>query len=202
MSTQTQIAINLALNCLWEDAIIANLAVLEANPSDIATLNRLGKAYAAIGDKDSAKKMYQKVLDFDKYNSVALKNLKLLSIAGSNIPTTDLVKEDFIETPGITKTTQLIKLADKQTLLSLCCKQELNFKPKGHLISLITNSKTYIGTLPDDLSHKINIFLKKGYCYQVCLKSASDKNASIFIRELKRPTKKNLLPTFSKGTRI
>ena len=79
MTTLTQIAINQALNCLWEEAITTNLQILENIPSDINTLNRLGKAYAAIGDKEASKDTYQKVLKYDKYNSVALKNLKKTS---------------------------------------------------------------------------------------------------------------------------
>jgi len=199
MTTKTQTAIQQALDCLWEDAIDTNLQLLEENPCDINTLNRLGKAYAAVGDKGAAKQTYQKVLEYDKYNSVALRNLKLLTIAGSNIPTTDLVKEDFIEISGLTKTTTLIKPADKKVLLSLCCKQVLTLTPKARLISISTAEKTYIGSLPDDLSLKLKKLLTQGYSYQVCLKNATDKEVSIFIRELHRPSKKTALPSFTKS---
>lgn len=198
MTTKIQTAIQQALDCLWEDAIETNLELLEQDPNDIKTLNRLGKAYAAIGDKSAAKQTYQRVLEYDKYNTVALRNLKLLSITGSNIPTTDLVQEDFIEIPGLTKTTTLIKSADKKILLSLCCKQALNLIPKSHLVAITTHDKTYIGSLPDDLSLKIKKLLTQGYHYQVCLKNATDKEASVFIREIKRPIKKTALPSFIK----
>lgn len=198
MSTQVQTAIQQALDCLWEEAIETNLLILENNPLDLNTLNRLGKAYAAIGDKEAAKKTYQQALKIDKYNSVALRNLKLLAITGSNVPTTDLVQEDFIEVPGLTKTVDLIKPADKKILLSLCCKQILTLSPKAHLVSIQTANKATIGCLPDDLSMKLKKLLKSGYQYQVCLKNATDKNVSVFIRELKRPNKKTALPSFSR----
>ncbi len=198
MSTNIQLAIQLALQCRWDEAIELNLQLLASNPTDIATLNRLAKCYLQLGDKDLAKKTYQQVLTHDKYNAVALKSLKTLSLTPSIDPSC-LCQEDFIETPGLTKTSSLIKVADRKTLSSLSCKQVLAFKPKTHLVSVVTeNSKTYVGSLPDDLSLKIIKNLKLGYIYQVCLKSATENMASIFIRELKRPNKKGILPSFQR----
>ncbi len=198
MSTQIQTAIDLSLECRWEEAIDQNLLILESTPNDISALNRLGKCYFEIGDKDSAKSTYQKVLTLDKYNSVAIRNLRTISLNGSSSSTAVLVREDFIETPGVTKSTTLIKLADRNVLVTLSCKQELNFKPKTRLVSVTTSTGTYIGSLPDDLSLKIMGLLDQGYQYQICLKSSTDNQASIFIRETKRPSKASALPSFVK----
>ncbi len=198
MSTLIQTAIDLSLECRWEEAIDQNLLILETTPNDISTLNRLGKCYFEIGDKESAKSTYQKVLTLDKYNSVAIRNLRTLSFNSVTASSTELVREDFIETPGITKATTLIKLADRNLLVTLTCKQALTFKPKSRLVSVTTSSGTYIGSLPDDLSLKIKTLLDHGYQYQTCLKSATDNSASIFIREIKRPNKPTALPSFVK----
>lgn len=198
MTTLIQQAIDASLKCLWDDAIDLNLAILSQNPTDVATLNRLAKCYLELGDKKSAKETYHKVLEYDKYNAVALKNLKTLNLAVAT-SVNELVREDFIENPGLTKTSTLIKVAGREVLATLSCKQVLILKPKVRLISVVTTRGVYIGTLPDDLSLKLKKLLDIGYEYQVCLKSATDNMASIFIREIKRPNKKNVLPSFNKA---
>lgn len=154
MTTLIQQAIDASLKCLWEEAIDLNLEILNQYPNDIATLNRLAKCYIQLGDKKSAKETYHKVLEYDKYNSVALKNLKTLNLAVSTSPN-ELVREDFIENPGITRTSSLIKVAGREVLATLSCKQILILKPKVRLISVSTTKGTYVGTLPDDLSLKM-----------------------------------------------
>lgn len=198
MTTLIQQAIDCSLKCLWDEAIDLNLEILQQTPNDIATLNRLAKCYLQLGDKKSAKTTYLKVLEHDKYNSVALKNLKTLNLAVATSPN-ELVREDFIENPGLTKTSSLIKVAGREVLATLSCKQILVLKPKVRLISVSTTKGTYVGTLPDDLSLKLKKLLDHGYEYQVCLKSATDNMASIFIREIKRPNKKNVLPSFNRA---
>jgi tetratricopeptide (TPR) repeat protein len=198
MTTKIQQAIDASLQCLWDEAIDLNLDILTSNPTDIATLNRLAKCYLQLGDKKSAKETYQKVLELDKYNAVALKNLKTLNLAVST-STNELAREDFIESPGYTRTSSLIKVAGRDVLATLSCKQTLLLKPKVRLISVTTTKGVYVGTLPDDLSLKIKKLLDQGYSYQVCLKSATDNMASIFIREIKRPNKKNVLPSFNRA---
>jgi len=198
MTTLIQQAIDCSLKCLWDEAIDLNQQILETTPNDIATLNRLAKCYLQLGDKASAKETYQKVLTLDKYNAVAQKNLKTLSLA-TTISPSELCQEDFIETPGLTRTSSLIKVADRQVLAGLTCKQHLVLKPKARLVSVTTLSGTYIGTLPDDLSLKLKKLLEAGYSYQICLKSASGNAASIFMREIKRPNKKHALPSFNRS---
>lgn len=195
MSTQIQQAIALSLEGNWDSAIDLNLSILESNPTDIATLNRLAKCYIQIGDKKSAKDTYERVLAIDKYNAVALKNIKNISVIGSiNLP--ELCREDFIENPGLTKSSSLIKVADRAVLATLTAKQELKLVPKTRLVSVTTMGGTYVGTLPDDLSLKLKKLLAAGYAYQTCLKNAVGNAASIFIREIKRPKKPGSLPSF------
>ena len=112
MTTLIQQAIDCSLKCLWDEAIDLNLEILSQNPDDIASLNRLAKCYLQLGDKKSAKAAYQKVLEHDKYNAVALKNLKTLNLAVATVPN-ELVREDFIENPGMTRTSSLIKVAGR-----------------------------------------------------------------------------------------
>lgn len=202
MYNKHQEAIHYALEGNWELAVEVNLVILDEDQDNVAALNRLGRAYTELGQKDAAKTVYQKVLEVDKYNSIALKNIKLLPHQKIGSDGIIFSKEDFIEELGLTKTTSLIKVADRETLLSLVCKQLLQLTPRGRLIGVTTMDNLYIGCLPDDLSLRLQILENKGYVYTVCLKSATDNAVSIFLRETKRPTKTGASATFSKAMLI
>lgn len=192
-------AIHAALNGNWEEAVELNLSILADLPQNIAALNRLGRAYMELGQKEAARDAYEQVLKIDKYDTIASKNLKLLPHQKSNLASIVLAEEDFIELPGITKSTGLIKVASRDILLSLVCKQKLTLVPKTRLIAVMTEDKVCIGCLPDDLSFKLGDLIKSGYDYTACLKGASDNAATIFIRELKRPKRPSAGATFSRS---
>ncbi len=190
-------AIKAALAGDWESAVECNLTILQDFPDHIPTLNRLARAYTELGQKDSAHDVYKRVLALDKYNVVATRCLKLLPHQPSSLNSNQIANEDFIELPGITKTVSLIKVASRDVLLSLSCKQVLNLIPKSRLISVATLDKTYIGCLPDDLSFRFKKLLTSHYNYTVCLKSVSDNSACVFIREVSRPKRVNATATFA-----
>lgn len=192
-------AIRSALRGDWESAVEINLEILADSPQNIAALKRLGRAYTELDQKEAAADAYNQVLKIDKYDTIANKNLKLLPHQKNNLRDVSLSQEDFIELPGITKSTSLVKVASRDVLLSLVCKQILTLIPKTHLIAIMTEDNTCIGYLPDDLSLKLKGLLKSGYIYSACLKGASDNTATIFIRELKRPRRPSASPTFTRG---
>ncbi len=193
-------AIKAALASDWETAVEYNLEILAGDTDNIPALNRLGHAYTELGQKDAAKNAYQQVLAIDKYDTIATKNLKVLPHQKNTSNSITLIEEDFIELPGITKSSTLIKVASRETLLSLCCKQSLKLSPRTRLVAVTTEDNTYIGSLPDDLSRKLQDLLKQGYCFSACLKGATDNSATIFLRELKRPKRPSATPSFSRYT--
>jgi tetratricopeptide (TPR) repeat protein len=195
-------AIKTALRGDWEVAVEINLEILADDPQNITALNRLGRAYTELGQKEAAKDAYEQVLKIDKYDTIATKNLKLLPHQKNNMSTVTLAEEDFIELPGITKGTMLIKVASRDILLSLVCKQRLTLIPKTRLIAIYTDDKICIGCLPDDLSLKLLGLIKSGYDYTACLKGASDNTATIFIREIKRPKRPSAGATFSRSNML
>ena len=71
-------AIKYALENNWEKAYKENLRLLDQNPTDIDTLNRIAHALIKLAKYRKAKSYYQKVLDIDETNPIALKNLRRL----------------------------------------------------------------------------------------------------------------------------
>ncbi|HYI19936.1 MAG TPA: tetratricopeptide repeat protein [Solirubrobacteraceae bacterium] len=59
-----------------EDAIAINLGILERTPDDVVALNRLGRAYEALGLFDSAADTFRKVLEIDGENAIAKRRLR------------------------------------------------------------------------------------------------------------------------------
>jgi len=182
----------------WENAIKLNKSLLEENPDDVAALNRIGLAYSVLGNSKDAKINFEKVLEIDPLNSIALKNLKRLK---SDLPKSDespmfiQVNNIFIEETGRTKVVELINLAQTEILHGLQTGQSVDMSVK-RLKIFVLQGKKYIGVLPDDIGNRLIKFINGGNKYEAFVKSANHQNVSIFIRELKKSSKFKDQPSF------
>jgi tetratricopeptide (TPR) repeat protein len=61
-----------------ERAIAINGAIIEEAPDDIVALNRLGRAYEALGRPEAAKSAFRRVLEYDPTNPIASRRLSAL----------------------------------------------------------------------------------------------------------------------------
>ena len=114
--------------------------------------------------------------------------------------------EQFIEEPGKTKTVELHRLASKDQIAHLAVGQTCSLKPKNRYIS-VEVGKTYLGSLPEDLSYRLTKLMKNGNEYICYIRSISTNSCSIFIKETKRskpnefvnsfPTSKNQISTIN-----
>ena len=77
-------AIQATLKGNWDEAIKLNKSLLDENPKDVEALNRMGLAYTILGKGKSAKTTYQKVLEIDPLNSIAIKNLSKITADSSD----------------------------------------------------------------------------------------------------------------------
>jgi tetratricopeptide (TPR) repeat protein len=126
MPTLKDQAIQNALDNKWNEAILANEELLKENPREIDTLNRLAYAFMQSNQFSDAKKTYSKVIDLDRTNPIATKNLKkliALSAQKNGIQTSsnhiNHMDNVFIQEAGKTKTVELTNVADKKTLMAL-----------------------------------------------------------------------------------
>lgn len=190
-----QQAISAALKQDWDSAIDFNLRILRTETTNIPALNRLGRAYAETGQPKSAKKSFNKVLDLDKHNSVAINSLSRLKLGGKS--SAAMVNFSFIEEPGKTKTVALYKLAPLTVLGQLTNSQPVIFKVNKRNICVQSAKKNFIGYLPDDLSMHLIRLLKLGNKYEAAIKTVAKNKVEIFIRETKRAAKLRGVPSFS-----
>lgn len=59
-----------------EDVIAINTAILESAPDDSAALNRLGRAYGAMGSLEQAMQTFRKAIATDPNNAIAIRRLR------------------------------------------------------------------------------------------------------------------------------
>ena len=191
-------AIGFALEQKWNEAIAENEQLLNQNPSDIETLNRLGFALMKKGYLKKAKAQYKKVLSIDSAHPIASKMLKRLEGAtfdkqASMISTNPFI---FLEEPGRTKMVTLCKLAGHKILFSLSPGQKVVLIPKRFTIEVRSTQKIYLGVLPDDLSYRLLPFIAGGNEYEAYVNHVEKNELSIFIKELKRGKKFRTTPSF------
>lgn len=200
-------AIQTALAGDWEKAITLNLALLESDPTDIETLNRLGYAFTVLGKFKDAKSTYKKVLEIDSKNPIALKNLKKLSDAhrgddgepvASEIPVLSLWKlsDMFLEEGGKTKIIELVNVAEPKIVSALRTGEYITLQIKRLKIFAHDNHKQFIGMLPDDIGKRLIEFISGGNTYEAYVKSVDEHKVSIFVRETKRATRFKNQPSF------
>jgi hypothetical protein len=174
-------AVSAAKNSAWDEAVAANQAILEIVPKDISALNRLGFAYLQLQKVRLASRSFQAVLKLEKSNPIALK--QLANIKQKTISAPEFNSQNFVEEPSKSKIVSLHRLASKQALEKLSVGQELALKLKSRFISIETKDKTYLGSLPEDISLHLSGLVQKGNQYLVLLHSCSKKHCSVFIKE-------------------
>jgi hypothetical protein len=198
MKTTSNQAIQATLTGDWENAIALNKQLLEEKPNDVEALNRIALAYTVLGKTKSAKTSYEKVLEVDPLNSIALKNLKKMKAdCGDDEENITIIQVNniFIEETGKTKIVDLINLAQAEVLTSLRTGQTVDMSIKRLKVFVLQGQK-YIGVLPDDIGKRLIKFIKGGNKYEAYVKSATHQNVTVFIRELKKTSKYKDQPSF------
>lgn len=209
----TQLAIEAAISQNWEIAEKINEKILTFDKSNTEALNRLARSLVCCGNYTKAQKTYKKVLELDPYNIIAKKNLEKL-VKTPSLNTNGKLKTNghthlngngtiqqnlstvFLFEPGKTKTINLLNLAQPTTLASLNCGDSLDIVPKKHSIVITDKDGTYLGALPDDLSHRLISLIEGGNKYEAFVKFATTKSLTIFIREVERSVKYTNQPSF------
>jgi tetratricopeptide (TPR) repeat protein len=197
-------AIKLALENKWEEARRENERLLEENPQDIDTLNRLAYSFMKLGKFRKAKEFYQKVVDLDKTNPIAIKNLRRLEtiskrnfkVPNGKVTTMVPLQDLYIEEAGRTRTVELKNVADKKALSLLEPGEEVFLLAKRAKIFVQMADHSYIGVLPDNIGMRMIVFMNGGNEYSACIKAVEENSVTVFIRETKKVPKFKNQPSF------
>jgi len=194
MPTLKTQAIQTALTGDWQKAIDLNQLILQEEPEDIDTLNRLAFAFLSTGNPKDAKSLYEKVLALDMQNPIATRNLKRLYDVNAKKVIT--INNLFIEEPGKTKVMDLLNIADKKVISHLRSGERLDLRIKRSKIFSYDLDNQFIGMLPDDTCQRLIKFMEAGNEYEAYVRTVDSNKVSIFIREIKRVKKFKNQPSF------
>jgi hypothetical protein len=210
-SNPSQLAINAALECRWDDALKLNRQIIKEQPENVDALNRLARVYLEKGSFSLSKKYYTLALKYDPYNPIASKNLKIIQAfkkdvdksadgeQNGKIPSIGRARispDLFLHEPGKTKIISLLKVAEPQRLSQTYCGMPVNMVIKNRGVTVLDNEDRYLGVLPDDVSHLIIKLIKGGNKYAAFVKSVKVNGLALLIRETFRANKFRNQPSF------
>ena len=183
VETLSQQAVKAALSKEWYKAIGLNEEILKEDPQNISALNRLGRAYAEIGDTASARKYFKATLRLDPINLTAQKNLTELGKFHKDIEETGLpAQASFVIEPA---TTLKVKIKFQKNFsskdfyagftfnVSLDKNRQLVLKQNETLVALVdkNSAQTLTPLLSDTWKGKATLLSGKGKSGTVLLKS-------------------------------
>lgn len=185
----------------WKNATSLNKALINEDPKDIDALNRLAYAFTVLGKIQDAKSTYRKVLKIDILNQIAIRNIKKLTDMGSkqivkSLSSVKNVNYTFLEETGKTKIISLVNTASPRTIALLTTGQPVAIVIKRSKIFVQGQSNQYLGVLPDDIGKRLIKLIKGGNTYTASIKSVTQHNVSVFVKETKRVSKYKNQPSF------
>lgn len=200
LDPRNQEAIDAALRSDWEKAIKLNNELSEEYPEDVNVLNRLGHAFAELGQVNKASSVYKKILEIDQYNPIAKRNLeRLTTLRGSDIKFKETTRafdpDAFIEEPGKTKTIEVVDLAMPKVLIGLRTGDKVTLNSNKKDITVISEDNHRLGKLEADWGKEIAQALQLGSQFNAIVKAVKvgkdqdNSSLTVFLRETKRSNK-------------
>jgi hypothetical protein len=183
-------AIQLALESKWEEAASLNRAILEAQPNDVDTWNRLGKALLELGRYREAHDAYGKSLDLDPVNSIAKRNLdRLAGLQDAEAPRREAVakvaQDLFIEEVGKSGST-ILRNTPRERLATLTAGDEVYLRPENDELQIANVNGDVLGSVEPKLGLRLLRLIHGGNQYAAAVKSLTDSDVEVIIKEIYR----------------
>jgi tetratricopeptide (TPR) repeat protein len=186
----TDQAIQLALESKWEEAVTVNRSILAIHGTDVDTWNRLGKALLELGRYGDSLEAYNKSLELDPVNTIARRNVDRLSTLQDVEPrraegVVKVAQDLFIEEVGKTGVTTLQGVT-REILATLTAGDEVYLEPGRNLISIKNAADEVIGSIEPKLGLRLLRLIEGGNRYAAAVKSVTDNDAELIIKETYR----------------
>ena len=183
---QAELAIELALQGRWAEAVQLNRAIIESFPTDVDAFNRLGKAMTELGRYGEAREAYMKALEIDPLNIIARKNLSRLATLGEEATpreaTQKLSPQMFIEEMGKTGITTLLRLNMEVAARMTAGDQVALHRENGSLV-VQSMSGEYVGEIELRLALRLIKLMEGGNEYVAAISALDENEVRVFIRE-------------------
>ncbi|MBI4294874.1 MAG: tetratricopeptide repeat protein [Chloroflexi bacterium] len=188
---RTREAITLAMQNRWQEAVTANLAILEVFPTDVDAYNRLGRAYMELSDCAQAREAYAQALRLDPNNRIAQKNLgRLLHLKDESLCIRSkqhrVAPHLFIEETGRTGVASLFRLAGKEVLATVATGDQVNLRPQARRLLVETRQGDCLGEVEPKLGLRLIKLMEGGNHYTAAITSLDESGIKMMIREVYR----------------
>ncbi|HEU4760441.1 MAG TPA: tetratricopeptide repeat protein [Dehalococcoidia bacterium] len=183
---QAELAIQLALQGRWTEAVQLNRSIIDSFPTDVDAFNRLGKAMTELGRYGEAREAYMKALEIDPLNSIARKNLARLATLGEEAApragSQKLSPQMFIEEMGKTGITTLIR-ADMDIAARMTAGDQVLLQRQNGTLIIKTTNAEYIGEIEPRLAQRLIKLMDGGNEYVAAISALGEQDVRVFIRE-------------------
>lgn len=193
-------AIALAIDGHWELAVEENRVLLEQDPENVESLNRLGKALTELGQLDEAAEAYERALSIENTNAIARRNLIRISklkdlsrptgsIRPSRLDAAPRKLEDrnyrkgaLIEESGKSAEFPILQ-PNRDTLKQVAAGDTAGLEPGPQGVVVKTSSGVTLGTIEPGSGLRLKRMIEAGNRYDVVIRHVGDNEATIYIRE-------------------
>ena len=193
-------AIAFAMKSRWKEATAVNRAILKDFPRDLEAWNRLGKALSELGCLADAREAFSKALEVSPHNGIARKNLERLKRLDEYdqpaFVTSGATAQAFIEESGNSGVTSLVNLAPPNALLKLSPGHPIDLQCEGGGLKVFRASGEYLGQVESRLASRLARLMQGGNRYAAAVRSVSEREVIIIIRESFRHHSQAHVPSF------
>jgi len=200
----SRMAINLAIEGRWQEAVAANLAIIESSPYDVDAYNRLGRAYMELGEYAAARDAYSHAYELDPYNSISERNLRRLSQLGEGVSIkapslTRLDPDQFIEEPGKAGVVNLQQEAPREVWASVVAGEKANLIIDGARLRIESDRGEFLGLVDSHQSQRLIKLMKGGNRYNAKIVSTASSKAIIIREVYQHPSQRGIISFPSRG---
>ena len=183
-----QEAIKLATQNRWQEAVAVNESILNVFPTDVDTLNRLGRAHMELGDYKKAKEAYNQALEISPSNIIARKNLdRLTLLEGAQIVKSEqrrkLPPNAFIAETGKAGWVNLVDPAAQSVLVKMAPGEQVFLKVRGQDAIVENYKNEYIGTVEPEHGLRLAKLIKGGNQYIAAIVSLDNDRVKVIVKE-------------------
>jgi tetratricopeptide (TPR) repeat protein len=196
-------AIQLAIESKWEEAATLNRSILEVQPEDVDTWNRLGKSLLELGRYREAHDAYAKSIELDPVNQIAKRNIERLegleNIAPRREGVAKVAQDLFIEEVGRSGTT-ILRDSPRELLAALTAGDEVYLKPEEDVLQIANAGGDLLGSVEPKLGLRLLRLIQGGNQYAAAVKSLGETEVEVIIKETFRDPSQTRLSFPAAGT--
>lgn len=178
-----------AMEARWVEAVEVNQRILAEQSRDVEAMNRLGKAFSELRRNDEAIEAYQRSLELDPGNAIAVRNLNRLAqmiATDTAIPEFDPVPtraRAFVEETGKTYITDLVRPGSTTALLKVSPGDVVELRPMGNEVEVFEVAGERLGRLEPIIGQRLITLLSYGNSYQAFVVAFTGETIRVILRE-------------------